>query len=344
MITGPEIQDTIRPKLVIRINTEKLLPDSVFRKIDEAPAHIRYADSVSRLKRISKLPEVSISDTTSVCSRNSIADFTLYDSLSFVRNIRQLPPRLFPYHLADKILPETHERRITVINELRDGKELPWKPFNHDWIIAIVFLTAYVWLIVRTTTRSIFPELTKFILFRGINESSAHDTGSLFTWQSTVLNFISFLVISLFVYCAADFYGVIPAGFPPIIFMLISLVLVVLAITSRHFICLAAGNLSGESDLFKEYLINVYQSYRFSAVIVFIVVILLVYTVFLPSGVLIISGIIVFTIFYLMRVFRLFLIFIKRNISVLYLILYLCALEILPVLIIVKYFTGLDLE
>lgn len=343
MITGSDIQDTIRPKLVIRINTEKLLPDSVFRKLDESPAHIRYVDSLSRLKRISKSPEVSISDTTSVCSRNSIADFTLYDSLSFVRNINQLPPRFFPYHFADKTLPETHERRITVINELRDGKELPRKPLNHDWIIAIVFLAAYLWLIVRTTTRSIFPELTRFILFRGINESSAHDTGSLFTWQSTVMNFISFMVIGLFGYCAADLYGIIPAGIPPIIFMLISLAIVIFAITARHFICLAAGNLSGESELFKEYLINVYQSYRFSAVIVFAVIVLLAYTVFLPSGVFITSGIIVFVIFYLLRVFRLFLIFMKRNISVLYLILYLCALEILPVLILVKYFTGLDL-
>jgi hypothetical protein len=343
MITGFDIQDTIRPKLVIRINTDKLLPDSVFWKLDEAPAHIRYTDSISKLKRFSKLPEVSISDTTSVCARNSIADFTFNDSLGFVRNIDQLPPLFFPYHFADKTLPVTHERRIIVINELRDGKILPQKPFHHDWIIAIVFLAAYLWIIVRTTTRSLFPELTRFILFRGINESSAHDTGSLFTWQSTVLNFISFMVIGLFIYCAADFYDIIPAGFPPFIFMLISLALVIFAITSRHFICLAAGNLSGESDLFKEYLINVYQSYRFSAVIVFAVVVLLVYSVFLPSPALLISGLIVLIIFYLLRVFRLFLIFMKRNISVLYLILYLCALEILPVLILVKYFTGLDL-
>jgi len=343
MITGFDIQDTIRPKLVIRINTDKLLPDSVFRKLDEAPAHIRYADSISKLKRFSRLPEVSITDTTSVCARNSIADVTLYDSLGFVRNIDRLPPVFFPYHFADKTLAVTHERRIIVINELKDGKDLPRKPLHYDWIIAIVFIAAYLWLIVRTTTRNIFSELTRFILFRGINESSARDTGSLFTWQSTVLNFISFVVIGLFAYCGADLYDIIPAGVPPFLFMLISLSLVILAITARHFMCLAAGNVSGESELFKEYLINVYQSYRFSAVIVFAVVVLLVYTVFLPSGVFFITGVIVLVIFYLLRVFRLFLIFMKRNISVLYLILYLCALEILPVLILVKYFTGLNL-
>ncbi len=195
MITGFDIQDTIKPKLVIRINTDKLLPDSVFRKLDEAPAHIRYADSIRKIRRVSQIPEVSITDTTSVCARNSIADVTLYDSLSFVRNIDQLPPVFFPYQFAEKPLPVTY---IKVINNLKDGRDLPQKPLHHDWIIAIIFLAAYLWLIVRTTTRSIFPELTRFILFRGINESSVRDTGSLFTWQSTILNFISFMVIGLF--------------------------------------------------------------------------------------------------------------------------------------------------
>ena len=44
---------------------------------------------------------------------------------------------------------------------------------------------------------------------------------------------------------------------------------------------------------------------------------------------------------YSIRVIRLLIIFLNRNISIFYLILYLCALEILPVLIVVKYFTGL---
>jgi hypothetical protein len=87
MITGSNTQDTIRPQLVIRINTDKLLPDSVFRKLDEVPAHIRDAYSDIIRKRVSSLPEVSITDTTSVCARSSIADVTFYDSLSFIRNL-----------------------------------------------------------------------------------------------------------------------------------------------------------------------------------------------------------------------------------------------------------------
>jgi len=72
-------------------------------------------------------------------------------------------------------------------------------------------------------------------------------------------------------------------------------------------------------------------------------VVLLAYTVFLSDHVFFSIGAIALIVFYLYRIIRLFLIFIKRNMSILYLILYLCALEILPVLILVRYFTGLDL-
>jgi hypothetical protein len=103
----------------------------------------------------------------------------------------------------------------------------------------------------------------------------------------------------------------------------------------------AAGNLSGQTEAFNEYLVTVYQSYRFVSIILFVLVILITYTVFIPQKICVIAGFIVLAIFYVFRVSRLFLIFKKRDISILYLILYLCALEILPVLILIKYFTGL---
>lgn len=342
MITGFNPQDTIKPKLVIRINTDNLISDSVFRKLDEVPEHIR-ADSARLKRRTSASQETVMTDTTSVCSRNSIADVTFFDSTSFIRNLRQLPSAQFPFQLTEKTGAAELSQQIIITGNLKEGTDLPERPFNHDWIIAVIFLAAYLWLILRSTTSNMLAELTRFLLFRGINESSSRNTGSLFTWQSTILNFVSFMIIGLFGFCAAEWYEFIPSGTGPFLFMLISMGIVIFSITSRHFMCLAAGNLSGESDVFNEYLITVYQSYRFSSVLLFGIVILLTYTVLAPVQVYFVFGAIVLIIFYLYRVTRLLLIFIKRNMSILYLILYLCALEILPVLIIVKYFTGLDL-
>jgi hypothetical protein len=99
--------------------------------------------------------------------------------------------------------------------------------------------------------------------------------------------------------------------------------------------------MSGERDVFREYVIGVYQSYRISAMILLVIVVLLSYTILMPVKVYFTAGIIAFFIIYSIRVVRLLIIFINRKLSIFYLILYLCALEILPVGITVKYFTGL---
>jgi hypothetical protein len=339
MITDFHIQDTIRPKIVIRINTDNLIPDSVFLRLDKPPAFLKVD---SGLKKRIRPSEVTITDTTSVCTRNSIADITFYKPEKVINSLGHFPAGQFPYQLAGKTSTVKEGHAIRLIKDLRDGTGLPEKPLHHDWMIAVVLVAAYLYMIVRTKSRSMLPEMARFLMFRGITETVSRDIGSVFTWQSTVLNFISFLILAFFGYCAAAYYQFIPSGIPSFLFMLIALGVVIAGITSRHFICTATGNLSGKPEAFNEYLFNVYQSYRFSSFVIFGIVVLLIYTVFLPPDFYFIVGLIVLATFYAFRVLRLFLIFLKRDISILYLILYLCALEILPVLILLKYFTGLS--
>jgi hypothetical protein len=137
------------------------------------------------------------------------------------------------------------------------------------------------------------------------------------------------------------FYGVKPEGMYPSLFILAMFAIIVFGITMRHFICVTAGNLSGNSDVFNEYLVNVYQSYRISSIILFVLILLMNYTVLLPVNHCLIAGFTSLAVIYFFRITRLLLIFIRRGISILYLILYLCALEILPVLILLRYFEGL---
>ena len=343
MLTGYNTQDTLKPKLIIRINTDNLLPDSIFRKLDEVTDHIRSADSGKIRKRISEpIPEFTITDTISVSSRNSIGDFTFYDNNSLFSNPVIYPQGQFPFMLLGKQMEVHQQHTVVVAGPLKDGIRIPDNPLRYDWITAFMFLAALLWLVVRITTRRIFPEFTRFFLFRGINESSSRDTGSLFYWQSTVLNFVSFLVIALFGYCAVAHNRLIPLNTAPLLIMMASLVLVIAAVTGRHFICLATGNLSGQTEIFNEYLMTVYQSYRFSAVPLFVLIMILSYTDLLPQGLSLTAGVVVLFLFYIYRITRLILIFLKRNVSVLYLILYLCALEILPVLIIIKYLQASD--
>ncbi len=282
-----------------------------------------------------------VEDTISVCSRNSIADVTFYDSTNFISTINSGIANRFLFNIAEKNQIKKDEARATLVKHLRPGENIPVQTLHYDWIILIVVLTAFLYSLIRSTSKRIIPGIFRFFLFRGINDPASRDTGGLFHWQSTILNLISFLMISLFCYFIAAFYDFIPTGISGITFWLISFGIIITAVTLRHIVCVITGSLSGQRDVFREYLVGIYQSYRLSAIILFIIVILLSYTVLFPAKVYFILGITTLSLMYLIRVIRLLIIFINRNISIFYLILYLCALEILPVVISVKYFTGL---
>ncbi len=341
MTTGFYTQDTTSTKFVVHIRTDKLLPDSIFKRLDEKPAYIKLAES-RKFRQVHTVTDTIPPDTTSVCLRNSVADVTFSDPLSFVRRGRIYPEGKIPFRFSEKSGSQPELYRAVVIRNLKDGLPLSPKFLHYDWITAIIFFIAWLFLVVRRATRSMWPEVTRFFLLRGINEPVSRDIDTLYYWQSTIMNFLAFLIISIFIYCTAAYYAVLPSGLPPVLLMSVIFGIIASGITLRHFICFAAGSLSGETEAFNEYLISIYQSYRFSSFFIFVVTLLLVYTVFCPPRACIIAGLSIFAVFYVYRIIRLLIIFIKRDISIFYLILYFCALEILPVLIIVKYLTRLS--
>ncbi len=280
-------------------------------------------------------------DTLTVCARNAISDITFYDSVNIVTRIDNSYKNGFPFRYVENNRIAEAKSLEAFTSHLKEGKELPNQPLSGDWIVVALLFAGFLYSLIRTFSKTLYKGVTGFLLFRGIGEIRQHDYGELFHWQSTIVNLTSFINLAFFAYCTALFYDLIPSALSGLLFWLISLAIIIAAITVRHIICFATGRLSGEEEAFAEYMITVYSSYRYMAIILFVIVILLAYSrIFLPKT-LISAGIFTIGALYLMRILRLALIFIKRNISILYLILYLCALEFLPVLVALKYFTGL---
>ncbi len=334
----PDTQkDTVTGKKVVFQDTFRLKSDST---LTVKPFQTK--DSLhNRLFPVEKINTIDLADTTSICCRNSIADITFYDSNNFIVKIRAGSSDMFPFIFTEKTRQIQDEARVILLKHLKPGSDIPVQPLHHDWVLIVILIVAFLFSIIRTTSKNVLPGIFRFFLFRGISDPASRDIGGLFHWQSTILNLISFLVIGLFAFFTATYYNFIPARVTGIIFWLISSGIIIIAVTLRHVICVITGNASGEKEVFKEYLVAVYQSYRFSALFLFIIIILMSYTVIFPVRFCFISGITLFGLMYLIRIIRLFVIFINRNISIFYLILYLCALEILPVVISVKYITGL---
>ncbi|MBG0859383.1 MAG: DUF4271 domain-containing protein [Bacteroidales bacterium] len=298
--------------------------------------------------RITKKPSLSLTevlkepaDTTSVCIRNPIADVTFYDPGNLTVRLSTSPSNGFPFVFLEKNIANENYKKILLVKHLKEGARLPVRPFHDNWIILLILSGAFLFSAISTFSKKLFPDTVRFFMFRRTGDTSTRDKGSLFVWQSTLLNLISFINLALFGYYAAFFYGIIPSGIPGFVFWLICIGIVIAAITLRHITCLTTGIISGQRELFREYLQSVYLFYRYSALIAFVLIILMTFTFFSPAKFFFIAGLSVITLLYIIRIIRLLIIFLTRNISIFYFILYLCALEILPAMVLVKYLTGI---
>jgi hypothetical protein len=296
----------------------------------QLPATVSYQDSIP-------VP----ADTITACVRNSIEDVTFYDSTNLVLRIDPALTGKFPFLFTEKNKIIQDEIRATVVQHLKPGNEIPAHTLHEDWIILIILIASFLFGIIRRSTENIFHGVERFFLFRGINDPAARDIGGLFSWESTIKNLISFFSLGLFAYAAASYYDVLPPVVPGILLWIGIVFIIIVAVTFRHLVCYATGSVSNEKEVFMEYLISIYQFYRFSSLVIFIITVLMLYTTIFSASVCLKAGLVVLATFYLIRVTRLFIIFINKNISLFYLILYLCTLEILPVVVSVKYISDL---
>jgi len=337
MLKGFLIQDTLKQKTIVRQDSIKQ-----FSNFSSSKNKVN-SDSANPVKAVHSPPVVKMvtTDTTSVCCRNSIADITFYDSTSIITLIDASQIQNFPFVFIENNRKFQEKTKSAVVKHLKSGEDLPSDIFHTDWFLPVIFLSLLIYGIIKAESGKFFQGILKFISFRGINERASHDMGAIYQWQSTLFNLASFISISFFVLLTIIWYDLLPFEGKKFTYLLLSFAIIISSFTIRHFICIIVGNMSGEKEVFREYLIGIYYTYGLAGVFLIIIIVLILYTAFIPLKYLFYIGFSVIALMYLIRVFHLFLIFINRHASIFYLILYLCALEILPVVIIVKYVTGL---
>jgi hypothetical protein len=241
MISGTDLQqDTVPRKIDINQDSTRTKSDSA-----SAVLPVQTKDSVkNKLIIIPQKTFVDNTDTTSVCTRNIIADVTYYDFNSFVFRLGYGSYKKFPFVFIEKGRKKEMESRALLIKHLKTGMEMPAQPFHSDWRIIIILIVAILFSLIKATVKNVLPDVTRFFMVKGKNDSVSRDIGGLFNWQSTILNLVSFFIIGLFAYSAASYYNFIPPDSKGIVFWLISLGIVISAITLRHIICLITGTVS----------------------------------------------------------------------------------------------------
>lgn len=272
------------------------------------------------------------------------SDLTLYvisDTSSKQPPLSVTDTGIFPFSFITRTR-ELREKEYSALKEyLKDGLPKENPQLKADWMIPLLMVSAMIYIILARIPGSLFSSLLNFLTFKGLRDKYQADAEKIFRVQSTMINLASFINISLFMMLVLKEKGIalpLPGDF---LLWLACFALVIFVVTFRHMITVLTGILSEENELFSGYLSAIYSFYRISGLLSFLLVIFLAYSRIFPAGFLITTGYVLLILLILMRITRLILLFISRRASVLYLILYLCALEILPVAVLLKYGTGL---
>ncbi|MDR2886569.1 MAG: DUF4271 domain-containing protein [Bacteroidales bacterium] len=280
-------------------------------------------------------------DTVSVCFRSSVADITFTQPDRIIPELYAGVDR-FPVLFVQKNSEILSAKRQHIEKSLREGEAMPATPFRNDWTIGVIIFSVILFSLACTSVKTLSQSIARFFLFRGTRDVG-EGTAELFQWKSMLLNVSSFLIIAIFASFAISYGNIMPGSLTGFKTWIFSAGVISAAFALRHIVCATVGQVSGAAGVFNDYIITAYQSYRFAGFFLFILIVLFYYTPFVAAKNCFTAGCTIIAFLYLMRVLRLFLLFINHKISIFYLILYLCALEILPVLVLMRYCSGLRL-
>ena len=223
------------------------------------------------------------------------------------------------------IVPEKPKEKSTNNTE--------FKPTS--WILAIIILSAFVFAWVklffnknyRTIIKSGYNYNYSVKLFKEANSGSKR--------VSSFLNFIFILNLSIFIYLFTGYLGL---NTPLSGFKLIGILILVITIIYivKYLIIKTVGFVFSSDLIASEYISNIWLYNKLLGISLFPVIITLPYinpAMKIPLAYL---GVAVILIFFIFRIIRSLQIVFKIKLSIIYWILYLCTLEILPILVLSK--------
>jgi hypothetical protein len=253
------------------------------------------------------------------------------DTVNF-GNVSYLPDSLF-------VIPKKEQPVV----------EKSWKPYgiegkilhypNQDWLLGIILI---LW-IIFASVRSGFNNYIRQLMAGLIKVSSANrlyrERSYKTSYGAVRLNLIFHIILPLSVFQLLHFYQVNLPGYPDFIFYLILLIGINGYFFIKYFLYRVIGSILMLNENIEESVFHMRLYYKALGIILLpVVTIHAVQEKITYITVLVIAGLI--ALFYIASIFRSIYIGNKKGISIFYLILYLCMLEILPLILIFKIMAG----
>ena len=219
-----------------------------------------------------------------------------------------------------------------------DGQPMPREQMSNDFSFIILSASLLVMALLMVSAKKTMVTWLSSIGFGRHPDMAPPGTSEVFAWPFFFRNIFTVLNVGLFATLALVVTGLLrmegPYGSVKLTSILTGSFLAALML--RHLTCIMAAEVTGWKEPFREYMNVVYNAWFANAILLFILNGIILFAPFDNTLPFIVSGLIITAILLIIRTLRLLSIFNHRHISILYFILYLCALEVLPVLVILK--------
>jgi hypothetical protein len=212
---------------------------------------------------------------------------------------------------------------------------------NLDWFTITIVFSLFVFSLIKVTYQKFIVQIVTSIIDYQVAMRLYRERNVLFRNVSFGLHFVFYANIGLFINYLVDYYNLTPLfqnNFVNILFYCTTVLFIynIKSLTSK-----ILGYIFLVQDNFSQYIHNVNLYNKNIGLFLFPIIIIYPFTLDKFKPFVIYAGLLLLLIMFLLRSYRSAQIIMRKGISLFYLILYLCAVEILPVLLLVKYVSTL---
>lgn len=336
------IPDTISPVanpdiLVIEPDTSQIQSTAEFSGSDSLllQQSISSVPSLSLPIEDTKLPEENIPyyipDTLNLSQYNqSLRNFS-----NHYFSIKETSELIFKEESkpAESLMPEeftpNHNQNKTFNNDI-----------NPDWLIAIIIGSLIILAWLKLFFNKFFDQLIVSMWNFQLGSKFLRDQGIFSRRVGLVLNINFLFTGGLFIYLVLSHFNFNPLSLKPFSAYILYTAILTILLLIRYILTTLTGFIFNKKEYFREYLYHILVIYKNLGIFLIPIVFCIAYIQENLRIYFIIFALALIVLAYFYRFIKGFQLIIKKDVFIFYLILYLCTLEILPVLFYYKFFSG----
>ena len=240
----------------------------------------------------------------------------------------------------DTIISKLSSKKETLKNVSLTNRALPDHPMKasgNEWVFGVLIIVLFLFISVRLVFNKYITNVFQAVLNQQTSSRMFREKNYKFFHGAHRLNLIFYLTGGLFAYQYLSYESVSMVsgsflrGYSICFGMLLGYFIL------KFSVLLGLGALVDRKNEFSEYVFNITIYNKVLGLILGVVTFCIAFLPVQVKNIWLITGLGTVMIIYLLSLIRGALIFIKRHFSIFYMILYLCTLEILPLLLIFKF-------